>query len=392
MPLLTDGLPHLVLCLQPDTALDDRDERTEAFEAVSLEELVGDVGVRHEVLPLYLLACLLDPAVEVLADLHEAKLELVELVLWNEWGVKARVDQSSDAYCLWYVLALLELLEVTFDPLVVWPARILLLNPIAQRLQHVRTESRTPQPLDAVDEGLEVRHAVIDVLVDNGVVWVLRSLLPPSQEGCFEVEDGGSDDAALSAGRHISVIHNIDTAVTVRAAFVVVGIITRNDGALGESGNGSWRADELGSDDILWKGLPPLEDIPHLESESRLPFEVEGPHLLVVDVGDGCGGWDGALAHVLAVVLCLLLPWFAPLAGIASYALAPRASPSARGLADRMGLGRRGRTRACFRSSGAWFRGNRTAMLGTRPRYPPHAYSEGSRGGRARFAPQKGHS
>jgi hypothetical protein len=351
-----------------------------------------DVRVRHEVLPLDLLARLLYPIVEVPAYVHEAKLEPVELVFMNKRGCVTSVYQSSDAYCLWDVLALLELLEVATDPMVVWPTRILLLNPVAQRLQHIRTESRTPQPLDTVDESFEMRHAVINVLVDDGKMWVFRSLLPPSHKGCFEVKDGGSNDATLHARGHVSVIHDIDITMTVRAAFVVVGSLMYNDVSLGVSRHCLWTANELGSGDILWGRLPPLEDIPHFEREGRLPIYVERLHLVDVEVGDGCSGWDDALAHVFAVVLRLLLPRPAPLAGIASYALAPRAFPSVRGPADRMGLDRRGRTHACSRSSGVWFRGSRTATLCKRPRCPPHAYSEGFRGGRERFAPQKWHS
>jgi len=128
-----DGFPYLILDLQPGTALDDLDERAEVLEAVAFEELVGDVRIRHEVLALDVLV-VLDPVIEVLADLDKPKLELVKLVLLNDWGREASVNQSSDAYCMGGVLALLERLEVAYDPVMVWPARILLLNHAPQRL------------------------------------------------------------------------------------------------------------------------------------------------------------------------------------------------------------------------------------------------------------------
>jgi len=184
-----------------------------------------------------------------------------------------------------------------------------------------------------------VSHAVVDVLMNDGEVGVLRSLPPSPQEGCFEVEEGRCDDTTLSASRHVGIINDINTPMTVRATFMVVGSIMCDDASLGVSRHCAWSADELGSDDILWSGLSPLEDIPHLESEGRLPIAVECLHLVDVDVGDGCRGWNDAVAHGIAVVLCLLLTWPASLAGIPSYAPAPRAPPSAHQLVERMGLG-----------------------------------------------------
>jgi len=103
------------------------------FEAIASEELVGDVRIRHEVLALDVLV-VLDPVIEVLADLDKPNLELVKLVLVNDWGREAGVDQGSDTYCMGGVLALLERLKVVYDPMMVWPARVLLLNPVPQCL------------------------------------------------------------------------------------------------------------------------------------------------------------------------------------------------------------------------------------------------------------------